>query len=155
MKFLLVAVVFGVAVIIVIVAIISGTRGPGTQPTTTPPPPVGQSTSQLSNAVEVTNQMATESVIIGKASLTNGGYVVIHEATAQGAPGAVIGYTNYLNPGQYTNLEIMLRKQVKTGVTLFAMLHTDDGDKTYGFPDEDLPLGDSAGSIVLTKFKVQ
>ena len=141
-----------VAVIVVVLIVVSATRR-GAVPTPTPTAPTLASPS--ANLVRVADQIATNSAKIISTALTEGGYVVIHESTPDGTPGAVVGYSNYLEAGSYSDLTIRLTKSVKLGAVLFAMLHSDDGDKTYGFPDEDLPLKDQAGKVILQKFTVK
>ncbi len=147
------AIVGGIVVIVVIVLVVAATARRGAAPTPTPQAPTFASPS--ANLVTVADQIATNSAKIGSAALTEGGYVVIHEAAPDGTPGGVIGYSNYFEPGNYSNLTIRLTKSVKKGDTLFAMLHSDDGDKTYGFPDEDLPLKDTTGKVILQKFTLK
>lgn len=119
------------------------------------PTPVAQPTpTPLENSVEAEDQEAADSAVVASATLSEGGYVVIHRSTEDGKPGQVIGNTDYLGPGTYQNLEVALTGEVEEGEELFAMLHGDDGDQEYGFPDEDLPLQDEQGNIILVKFSV-
>lgn len=154
MKFTSTTVILGiVAIVVVVLIVVFAVKRPTYQPSASPTG-VTQVTPKVANALEVADQTATNSATIDKAVLAQGGYVVVHAAAADGTPGAVIGYTNYLEPGKYTGLTVILTKPVKVGDTIFPMLHSDDGDKTYGFPDEDFPLKDSAGAIILKKVKV-
>lgn len=140
-----------IIVLIVVLVLKRPTYTPQSVSTTTP---ATELTPLFENSIQVANQAATSSATITSASFGQGGYIVIHAATADGAPGEVIGYSEYLAPGSYDNVQITLTKPVKIGDNLFAMLHGDDGDQTYGFPDEDLPLKDNAGNIILQKYTV-
>ena len=155
MKFTPTVVILGiVAAIIIVVVVVFARKGSLYQSTASPSPAFEEVTQVISNVLEASDQVATNSAEVSKVSLAEGGYVVVHASAADGTPGAVIGYTNYLEPGEYAELTVTLTKPVKVGDTIFPMLHSDDGDKTYGFPDEDLPLKDSAGAVILKKVKV-
>lgn len=144
-----------VAIIIVVLIVVFALKRPiyTPQPVSTTTP-AAELTPLFANSVNVTNQSATGSATITSASFDQGGFIVIHASTQDGAPGEVIGYSEYLAPGSYDEVEITLTKPAKAGDTLFAMLHGDDGDATYGFPDEDLPLKDETGNVILQKYTV-
>jgi len=40
---------------------------------------------------------------------------------------------------------VMLTRETQVGETLYAMLHSDDGDGTYEFPGDDLPIKNEEG----------
>jgi len=121
--------------------------------TITPVPEVAPQPQVSTNSATVSAQQAAESVTVDKVSLAESGYVVIHEETA-GAPAKVVGASNLLQAGEYDNLSIKLSRVAKSGEGLYAMLHSDDGDGVYGFPDEDFPIKDQLGNIVLVRFQV-
>lgn len=143
-----------VAIVVVILIVVFATKGGYKAPTTqqptvqTPTPP-----AVLSNSVSVSDQTAGQAVTIETVNLKESGYVVIHE-DAKGSPGKVIGNSDALNTGSHNNLSVNLTRTAKEGEVLYAMLHSDDGDGTYGFPDEDLPIKDEQGKVVLQKFTV-
>lgn len=143
-----------VAIVVVILIVVFATRGgyraPATQQPTvqTPTPP-----AVPSNSISVSDQPAGQAVIIETANLKESGYAVIHE-DAKGSPGKVIGNSDALKTGSYDNLSVNLTRTAKEGEVLYAMLHADDGDGTYGFPDEDFPIKDDQGNVVLKKFTV-
>lgn len=78
------------------------------------------------------------SVIVQQATLSDGGYLVIH-GESDGAPGAVLGHSEYLEPGEHTTVQVTLDDPITSTQTLIAMAHTDDGDQEYEFPDADGP----------------
>lgn len=143
-----------VAIVVVILIVVFATRGgyraPSTQQPTvqSPAPP-----AVLSNSISVSDQAAGQAMTIEAVNLKESGYVVIHE-DAKGSPGKVIGNSTALQAGTYNNLSINLTRAAKEGEVLYAMLHSDDGDGTYGFPDEDFPIKDDQGKVVLQKFTV-
>lgn len=144
----------GIVAIIVIVIVVIAVRGSSQVPQTpiTQTSPAAQ-TQVLSNTVSASNQPAGQSVKIDSVSLKEAGYVVIHEE-AEGKPAKVIGNSSALQAGTYSNLVVNLTRASKDGENLYPMLHSDDGDGTYGFPDEDLPIKDEQGNIVIAKLTV-
>lgn len=85
-------------------------------------------------------------ITIVKSQQSRAGYIAIHESTASGAPGPVIGVTAFQPAGTvYTNLSVTLDRALKNGETLFPMLHTEDnGNTTYDGAAVDLPTIDAA-----------
>ncbi len=69
------------------------------------------------------------------------GYMAIHESSATGGPGPVIGFSGYLAGGSHnTDLVVQLDRPLKDGETVWAMLHTENnGNKTYDGASIDLP----------------
>jgi len=69
------------------------------------------------------------------------GYMAIHESSATGGPGPVIGASGYLPGGSHNvNLVVQLDRPLKNGETVWAMLHTENnGNKTYDGASIDLP----------------
>jgi hypothetical protein len=87
------------------------------------------------------------SVVVQNATLSDGGYLVIHEES-DGAPGAVIGHSAYLDSGTHENVEVTLDDPIASTQTLIAMAHTDDGDQEYEFPDADGPYTADGAPVV-------
>ena len=119
------------------------------KPTTQAP---SQETITADNAVSIESQKPGTEVIVGTVILENPGYVAIHE-DADGTPGSVIGNSDLL-AGRNDNVVVNLKRQSEANETLYAMLHTDDGDSTYEFPGDDVPLKDEAGKVILAKFTI-
>lgn len=143
----------GVVAIIVIVIVIFAVRGGYQKPQAPVVTQVESPTTVLpSNSVSVSAQKAGKVATVS-ATLGESGYVVIHEET-DGKPAKVIGNLSVLPSGSYNNLTVNLTRASKDGENLYAMLHLDDGDGTYGFPDEDFPIKDEQGNVVLVKFTI-
>jgi hypothetical protein len=86
----------------------------------------------------------TTTVTVASATLSDGGFVVIH-ANNNGSPGEVLGVSSYLEPGTATDVSITLDAPLTANRTLFAMAHADDGNQTYEFAGPgttDLPYPD-------------
>lgn len=139
-----------IVVVIVIFAVRGGYQAPQAPVTTevTSPTPVA-----LINSVSASGQPAGQTVTIASVTLKENGFIAIHE-DAEGKPGKVIGNSTLLQAGSYSNVTVNLTRVSKDDETLHPMLHSDDGDGTYGFPDEDFPIKDEQGNIVITKFIV-
>jgi hypothetical protein len=83
------------------------------------------------------------SVVVQNASLSDGGYLVIHDES-----GAVRGHSAYLDPGDHSNVDVSLEDPIASTQTLLAMAHVDDGDQTYEFPDADGPYTAGGAPVV-------
>ena len=101
------------------------------------------------NRITVADQALGNVVYVSSAQLANGGWVVIHKDNA-GKPGAVVGST-YVEAG-IAPVRVNLTEQMTDGGTYYAMLHADDGDKTFDAA-KDLPLKNSLGSEIIRVFK--
>lgn len=99
----------------------------------------------------VTDQEPGEDLNLNSIVLREGGYVAIHQ-DANGAPGNIIGTTEFLPEGEHENIDISLDREVGAGETLYAMIHTDDGDQVFN-ADQDDPLMDN-GAPVMVSFMI-
>jgi len=133
-------------------------RKPAVEDGLMPEPPIGDSgdtTEPLlvgNNAIFVSDAKPATRVKIGFAILAGGGYVVIHEESG-GKPGAIVGNSNTLPQGERRDFEATLSRESVDGETLYAMLHSDNGDGAFNAAD-DPPIRDDQGNIVLMKFQV-
>lgn len=90
-------------------------------------------------------------VVIEDVHLDKPGYVAIHKVIG-GSPGAVIGNSALLD-GEAHDVEVKV-SGYENEKELIAMLHYDDGDNVYGFPqDEDDPVTTN-GQVVMQKFSL-
>ncbi|GMQ95333.1 MAG: hypothetical protein BMS9Abin13_446 [Patescibacteria group bacterium] len=106
------------------------------------------------NTIVVPEQAGGEEAFIEHVSFIDGGFVVIHRASEEVTPGAIIGVSDFLPAGVKENFLIDLSEEVLEGDVLFAMLHNDDGDETFSFPGPDVPLAGDEEAIVLMKFTI-
>lgn len=92
----------------------------------------------LTAAVSFSDQTAGDAgtlVTVDSVTLSQGGFVAIHQG---GASGPVIGVSDYLSSGPHSDVSIRLREAIDGRVTLVAMAHKDtDGDKTFDFIASD------------------
>ena len=90
------------------------------------------------NALYISEQKPGDSILVSFAILKNGGYVVIHENKNE-KPGTIIRSSQHLSRGEHENLIIRLTRPIKSGNSLYAMLHEDDGDGVFN-PIKDAPI---------------
>jgi surface glycoprotein (TIGR04207 family)/PGF-CTERM protein len=97
---------------------------------------------------------AGDTVTVDSVTLSEGGFVTIHDNTlADDAVGSVVGTSDYLAAGSYSNIEITLDTPLEEDQTVTAMPHQDtDGDQTYDFVSsggaDDAPyVGDDGNAV--------
>lgn len=89
-------------------------------------------------------------VTVAGVYLPDGGFVAMHEQQNDGSAGAVVGSSDYLEPGIHTGIEVELDNPVTDDTVLGAMPHTDDGDETYEFPalGQDGPYTKDGSAVI-------
>ncbi len=100
-----------------------------------------------SSGIVVADQKTGAEVKIGNVVLAKQGYVVIH-ADENGKPGKILGVSALLNAGETRDVTVKLR--VEPGVSYWAMLHSDNGNKK--FSDADQPTTNERGEVVMKRF---
>ncbi len=124
-------------------------------PTTTPEraPQTPPTTSALwaeANGVVALDQAPGKTVIVSSLILEQNGWVVIHK-DAGGKPGPVIGET-YVTAGEHAQVVVNLRESTIDGMTYYAMLHKDDGDRVFTI-SKDAPVQSSVlQGIIMANF---
>ncbi|SEN71118.1 CARDB protein [Halorientalis persicus] len=104
-------------------------------------------------------------VTVDSVDISEGGYVAVHNVSLLDgdAVGSVIGVSEYLDPGEYEDVEIELfdvpgveyeRDRLAVGQTLYAMPHRDtDDDEAYDFVatngSTDGPYADEDGNAIV------
>lgn len=83
------------------------------------------------NHIGITSQQAGPEVTVNSVTLEEPGFVVVHEKTATGEAGAVLGQSSLLQAQTVTNVKVTLSRESAGGETLIVMAHTDDGDGTF------------------------
>jgi PGF-CTERM protein len=114
--------------------------GPPTGEVTDTPTPT-ETPSEAS--VSISDQQATDAgtvVTVDQVTLEQGGFVVIH----QGQGGPVIGVSDYLEPGVYQDVTILLDEEIDSLTGLVAMAHRDtNGNEQWDFVtsggEDDVP----------------
>jgi hypothetical protein len=82
-----------------------------------------------SDTIAVSTQLPGSSVTIDNAFLSKPGFITIHEATATGGAGKIIGTSGLLSVGPKQDLEISAT--LLPGAKYIAMLREDNGDKKF------------------------
>ncbi len=112
-------------------------------------------TSNKENKIIVEDQSDGDILVISSLMLSKPGFVVLHKSTADGKPGTVVGSSSYLMENLDEELDIDISPIAKKGDTYFAMLHEDtNGNKKYDDEATDMPVKDSQGNVVMTKFTI-
>jgi len=109
----------------------------------------GSQTMGAVNRIVMTDQYPGNVVYLSSVQLANPGFVVIHK-DASGQPGSAIGSTYFssgINPGRVT-----LNEALVDGQTYYAVLHSDNGDRTF-IAAQDPEIKDSNGNTIMRVFK--
>ncbi|WP_459190653.1 DUF7282 domain-containing protein, partial [Halosimplex sp. J119] len=100
----------------------------------------GRILAEPSGSLTFSDQSVAEDnqeVVVESATLSDGGFVAIHEGSASGD---VIGTSRYLEAGTHSNVRVDLDTMVNETTTLVAMPHLDDNSNNlYDFPEADAP----------------
>ncbi len=116
--------------------------------TTTPSPTLNEASEYQ---ILVSDQTPDESVVIDSVGFTESGFVVIHEDN-NGQPGAVIGVGGPLI-GAIGGLGISLDRVSVEGETLYAQIHSDNGDGVFN-ADDDQPAYNEEGDPIIESFDI-
>lgn len=88
--------------------------------------------------IEGGDQPLGEAVVIDKVVSPSKAFVVVHEATADGMPGARIGFAP-IEAGTSAKVEVLLKKKLDGTTALIAAIHVDaDEDGTLDFDIQNL-----------------
>ena len=114
----------------------------------------GEQSEQVAgmDSIFVANQRPGRFVNVGRATLSKKGYVAIHQEEA-GAPGAIIGFSSFLNAVESKNFSVTLNRKSVAGESFYAMIHWDNNNGAFN-PSEDMPAKDKDGNIVMAKFMI-
>ena len=109
------------------------------------------------NSIEAADQSASNHVRVAAVTLTEEGWIVIHE-DRDGAPGNILGAA-WLPAGVYQEKDIELLRATETGKRYYAMLHREGKGETelateHTFDIErDMPLQDARGTVIMASFE--
>jgi|GEM_PF-96104 len=94
-------------------------------------------TSPVATVTFTEQTMSGDSVVVDSVSLSDGGFVVVHQQTSDGE---VIGHSRYLEPGTHQNVRVRLDSTYAEEMTLFAVTYLDSN----GNGEFDPPPGETA-----------
>jgi hypothetical protein len=108
-----------------------------------PGPGSGADTNAIVLAETETGNFARIDVV----RLTEPGFVVIYKVNNNGETD-IIGNSNFLMPGTYSGVDVQLDVVVAKEETIVAVLHGDDGDRSFESPEVDQYLDNPGVAIV-------
>jgi len=80
-----------------------------------------------------------DTVTVDSTSLSSGGFLAIRVGSIDGE---VIGHTQYLGPGEHSDVEIALDRNISEGTDLYAVPHLDtNGNERFDFTADGSPDG--------------
>ena len=104
------------------------------------------------NSIAVSGQGETNTLVASMGVLSDPGYIVVHEDN-NGQPGKIIGVSKLVGPGMVHGVSVALSRKVVAGEKIYAMLHKDNGDKTYS--DADSSVVGKNGEAIMMNITVQ
>ena len=109
----------------------------------------GTATAQTANAtadVSVDDQTGAASVVVDSATLPEGGFVVVSNAS-----GGVVGVSDYLDAGTYENVTLEVSPELARSQVVIAQVYANDGSEAFNASadtaytnDNGQPIGDTA-----------
>ncbi|MCK5027501.1 MAG: hypothetical protein KAS07_03720 [Candidatus Pacebacteria bacterium] len=105
------------------------------------------------NSIEISDQKAGNKVIVSGVSLTEGGFIIIHEDVLD-FPMDILGISDHIQPGKYSDITVFLGEKSVSGESMFAVLHEDDEDGVFN-PEYDYSILDADSKIVMSKFLIK
>lgn len=103
--------------------------------------------------VAMNDQGSGNKMIVTEASLTKGGFIILHKDVSD-FPMDILGISEYIEPGTYSNLPVFLAEKGVSGDSIFAVLHEDDGDTIFN-PEFDFSMLDQNNRIIMSKFTIE
>jgi len=94
-------------------------------------------TSPVATVTFTDQAMGGDSVVVDSVSMSNGGFVVVHQ---QNSDGEVIGHSRYLEAGTHRDVRVRLQRTYADEMTLFAVTYLDSN----GNGEFDPPPGETA-----------
>ncbi|MXR41952.1 PGF-CTERM sorting domain-containing protein [Halobaculum sp. WSA2] len=89
----------------------------------------GTATAQTTNAtadVSVDDQTGAESVTVAEATLPDGGFVVVYNAS-----GGIVGVSEYLDEGTHEDVTLEVSPAFSRSQVVVGEVRTDDGDESF------------------------
>lgn len=101
--------------------------------------------------LSVQDQAAGMSVVIARAAIGEGQWIVVHE-DRDGALGNVLGAARFI--GETSSGTVELLRGTRAGATYYAVIYADNGDRQFSL-ESDTPLRDASGTLKSVTFKAQ
>jgi hypothetical protein len=97
------------------------------------------------------SQPTNESAVMIAATLKQAGFVTVHQAIGE-APGPLIGQSDLLPPGTYTDITLNMLGALSADNDFYFLVFVDDGNGVYD-PGIDLPVM-SDGQVIKQKLSL-
>lgn len=101
------------------------------------------------NAIAVNDQAPGLTVAVNMVTLGRDGWVTVRDDSG-GVPGRILGARRF-DAGKGMSGEVELLRPTEEGKVYFAVLHDEDGDKSFDHT-KDLPVKDQQGNMILARF---
>ena len=108
----------------------------GTSEITSPSVTIAPEPEEPKNSVLLAENDSTNLLKIELATLNRSGYVVIYRVNNRGKS-SLVGRTKLLKTGTYTDLTVQVDKLIVDSEMAVAVLHEDDGDGKFEYPESD------------------
>lgn len=100
------------------------------------------------NSIAVSSQGETNLLFTSMVELEAPGYVVVHE-DSNGQPGRILGVSGIIGPGMVHGAPVSLSRSTTAGEKIYAMLHKDNGDRTFSLADDQPVQSNQGGPIMM------
>lgn len=144
-----------VAVLIILALVFWSKNDAEVQPT--PAENTGEVTGIVGeNEINIGQQTAgSRTALVSFVFLQGDGYVVVHAKDANGRPGAVLGSSPLLTPGQSSDVSVPLNEAMVSGKSYIAMLHLDNNADAVFSETADPVAQNGDGDEVLVEFSAK
>lgn len=116
--------------------------------------------------IEVADQPLSDKIMVKKAVIKKGGFVVVYARGRFGAPGARIAQTEYLIPDTYTDFSLNLLPtyqfegmqqliELQPGDKMTAIVYEDTNGDQRPDPATDKPARDLFGNLISASFVIE
>ena len=102
---------------------------------------------QTPNRVMLADNNTGETVTVSSVTLDTEGYIVIYSVDDTTSKTTIIGNSDLLDAGMYTNVRIDISRATINEEMIVAVLHEDDGDSTFEVPGADGYLTNPNGTM--------
>lgn len=119
----------------------------GTDTQAVTPNGTNDTTAGQQNSVVLGEVEGGNIITVSQATLTKPGYVVLYRVNSNGE-GAVAANSELLSVGTHSNVQIQLDSPAVERQAIVAVLHEDDGDETFEYPESDMYLVNADAQVV-------
>lgn len=103
--------------------------------------------NEVSSSVVLAENETGNFANIASVTLSDPGFVAIYKVNSNGDT-SLLGNTDLLSAGTHSDISVQLGTVVAKEETIVAVLHADDGDGEFTFPESDFYLGNETSAVV-------